>query len=554
MDSGSGNAVGFGRRSDHIRRLASEELDLLVVGGGITGAGIALDAAVRGLRVGLLDRADFAAGTSMRSTKLVHGGLRYLAQYEFGLTHEALTERAVLRALAPELVRWLPFVIPSYHSLFEFAKLFAGLWLYDALAIHRTPNRHQVLTRGRLLKLAPGLRREGLIAGYVYSDCGTDDVRLTLEVLRTAATRGVALANHAEVTAVTKSTDGKANGVAAVDRETGEEFTIRAKQVVLAGGVWADGLARLADPDAPRLVRPAKGVHLVVERERFGHDCALFLPTMLDDRLVFVIPWQGATLIGTTDTDYEGSLEAPEATAGDIAYLLGAINRVFPEAGLEPSDVVSVQAGLRPLVSAGDGSTSKLSRHDRIIERPSGVITVAGGKLTTYRKMAERVVDLAQRRQREAGSAVPASRCLTDQVPLGAFAPGPAVDSPALAALSDSTREHLRKSYGANAAAVAAVVAEQPGLGEGLLPERPWLKAEVVYAARHEMARSVADVLARRTHVVQLTRDQGRAISLEVARLLAAELGWSEERVASEVARFAAEVRQFDPRRAVAEA
>ena len=544
-----GSALTLGRRADHLERLRREDFDLLVVGGGITGAGIALDAASRGLRVGLLEKSDFAAGTSSRSTKLVHGGLRYLAQLEFALTHEALTERYILRDLAPGLVEWLPFVLPIFGSVFELGKLSVGLWLYDALAAMRAPNLHRRLGRQKILELAPGLRQDGLLGGFVYSDCRTDDVRLTLEVLRTAVGQGATIANYAEVSGFVKdgAEPGKVIGVEVVDRHSGESFTVRGRKVVLAGGVWLDRLLKLDDRAAPPRIRPAKGVHLVVPRDRLGFDVALFLPTAPDGRLVFVIPWQGATLIGTTDTDYEGPLEAPLATAEDVTYLLESVNRAFPDARLRPSDVVSLQAGLRPLVGAGSGATTRASREDRIFETPSGLIAIAGGKLTTYRRMAQRVVDLAVRRLREAGHRVAEIVCLTDRIPLGAFAPGPTRSMPDLDALPAETRDHLRRAYGDHAATIAAIARERPDLAERIVPGLPYVKAEVIYAARHEMAQTVADALARRAHVVQLDRGQGRSAAAEVARLMGQELDWDETRTSAEATRFEEDVRQFSP-------
>lgn len=539
-----GQALSFGQRSDHIDRLRTEVFDLLVVGGGITGAGVALDAASRGLSVGLVDKGDFANGTSSRSTKLIHGGLRYLAQLEFALTHEALTERAVLKDLAPDLVDWLPFVLPVYRSLFNMAQLYAGLWLYDLLAVMRTPSVHRCLGRAGLLKISPDLSTDGLIGGYVYSDCRTDDVRLTVEVLRTAIDRGAATANYVQVEGFPKER-GKAIGLEVTDLRSGESFAVRGRKTILAGGVWVDRLLKMDDPGALPHVRPAKGVHLVVPKSRLDTDVALFLPTARDGRLVFVIPWQGVSLIGTTDTEYDGSLETPFATLQDVDYLLESVNVAFPKAKLERSDVVSVQAGLRPLISEKPGDTTKLSREDKLFETGSGLIAIAGGKLTTYRKMAERAVDLASRRLREEGVAIPKVVCQTDRIGLGAFAPGPQLELPDLTA---DLSQYLRRSYGVNAAAIAAIARERPELAERIVPGLPAIGAEVVYAVRHEMAQTVLDVLARRAHVVQLDRDQSRSAAVKVAGLIARELGWSEEQTAAEARRFEEDVKQFSPR------
>lgn len=546
--------LALGTRAAHLERLRAGELDLLVVGGGITGSGIALDAAARGLKVGLIDKGDFAGGTSSRSTKLVHGGLRYLAQYEFALTHEALTERYILASLAPSLVEWLPFVLPVYNNPIMLARMFAGLWLYDLLAGMRTPTLHRQLTKGALLKLAPSLNPQGLLGGYIYSDCRTDDVRVTLEVLRTAVDRQAAIANHVAAVGFLKTPEGKIAGVAARDTIASESFEIRAKKVVVAGGVWIDRLLQLDDPTAPSKVRPAKGVHLVVPRDRLPLDEAYFLDTAPDGRLVFVIPWEGASLIGTTDTDYDGSLEAPFATAADVDYLLASANKAFPDARLTRDDLLSVQAGLRPLIKAGapgGKAADQISREDKIFEQSSGLIAIAGGKLTTYRKMAQRTVDLVLRRLIEAGAPVKSVVCPTDRIGLGAFAPRPAAPKLAGTAypeLTDELEVYLRRTYGANAAAVVAIASERPELWQRIEPDTPSILAEVVFAARYDLAASIGDVLIRRTHVVQVSRGQGRAVAGVVAGLLAGELCWSPARVEAELASFTEELRQFSPR------
>ena len=543
--AGAQPAQSLGDRASVVQRLSSEQFDVVVVGGGITGAGIALDCVARGLKVALVDKSDFAIGTSSRSTKLVHGGLRYLAQYQFKVTHEALTERYVLEQLAPGLVEWTPFVLPMYGSILEMGKVGIGLIMYDTLAGMRTPNPHRRVSKDELLEMAPGIGQEKLLGAYVYSDCRTDDVRLTIEVLKTAAARGAAIVNHCEVTGFVKVA-GKARGVTVRDRRSGADLTVKAHHVVLATGVWVDNLLRLDDPNAPRCVRPAKGVHLVVERARFGFDVALFLPTAPDGRLVFVVPWQDSTLIGTTDTDYDESIDEPLATLEDCQYLLTSTNNAFPDAHLGLDDIVSVQAGLRPLVSAGGGSTTKISREDRIFETASGVVAIAGGKLTTYRKMAERATDLLAKRCVEDGqlSAVPV--CATDRIGIGAFAPGP---TPAadFGTLPADVVDHLRKRYGQAAGEVAAIAAERPELAERIVPALPNLLAEIAFAARTELAQTLADVLVRRTHIAQLTRDQGRSVARRVAGVLARELGWSSEAVTRELAALEVELKQYTP-------
>ena len=380
-----------------LERLRREHFDVLVVGGGITGAGVAWDAAARGLRVGLIERADFAGGTSSRSSKLIHGGLRYLAQGRVVLTREAVQERGRLQRLAPHLVDLLPFAFPIFNGPPERLKLAAGLWLYDAFAAGSGAPRHSWLGREETLAAIPGLRQDGLSGAFLYRDARTDDARMVLEVLHAAAGAGAAVANYLSMEGLL-SVKGRAAGVGALDRLSGETMEVQARVVVLATGVWLD---RVAPPTGRGVrVRPAKGVHLFLSPGHVPQETALYLSTTRDRRLVFVIPWLGRTMIGTTDTAYEGDLASPRATAGDVHYLLDAVNAAFPGAGLGTADVLSSQAGLRPLISDGDegGSTAGLSREDRVFETEAGAIAIAGGKLTTFRRMAEKVVDLALRR------------------------------------------------------------------------------------------------------------------------------------------------------------
>jgi glycerol-3-phosphate dehydrogenase len=558
MDTSSvASFASLGSRRAQLERLRSEAFDVVVVGGGISGAGVAWDAAARGLRVALVERADFAAGTSSRSSKLIHGGLRYLAQGHVGLTREAVQERGILARLAPHLVELLPFAFPIFHGLPERAKLAAGLWLYDAFAAGSGAPRHRWQDRQATLALAPGLDHTRLSGGFIYPDARTDDARLVVEVLRAAVARGAVIANYVAMQGLLVA-KGRAVGIAAEDRLAGTPLEISGRVVVLATGVWLDQV--LPPRDGPRL-RPAKGVHLFLPADAFPQEAALYLPTAPDGRLIFVIPWHGRTMIGTTDTDYRGDLEAPRATREDVEYLLEAANRAFPALHLTPEQVLATQAGLRPLVAAGDGSngsTASLSREDRLFETEHGVVAIAGGKLTTFRRMAQKVVDLVARRLGGPRGAGPSP---TAQLPLAGFATP--LDRAAFAAWREQALREVRDEararrarliarYGAGYPEVEQLIAEDPSLGEPLVPGLPILRAEALFAVRHEQAATVADVLAQRLRLALLAPDHGRSAAGLVAAMLAREHGWSEtERDAAQAA-YAQYAAQFEVPRGAA--
>ncbi|HKC88986.1 MAG TPA: glycerol-3-phosphate dehydrogenase/oxidase, partial [Blastocatellia bacterium] len=396
-------------RRESLSRFAEEVFDVLIIGGGITGAGLALDAALRGLRVALAEKRDFAAGASSRSTKLIHGGLRYLEHFDFALVREGLRERAILARNAPRLARPFPFVIPIYanrrRNYDSPLKMRLGLLLYDLLAGRRNFARHRRLNRSEALTLAPQLDRRGLKGAFLYYDAVTNDSRLVIEVIKTARKRGAEIANYTRVAGFIKDGDGKIEGARLRDELTGGEIECRARIVINATGVWMEDLIRLDGQAANGLnkrLRPAKGVHLTVPADRLRVDAAWLIPSLTSHRFYFVVPWEGRVNIGTTDTDYSGDKDHPHAEPEEVNEILGAINAYFPEARLEPSDVISSWAGLRPLITdPRAGATSEVSRKEEIIESDDGLISIGGGKLTTYRLMAERGIDLAARRLNE---------------------------------------------------------------------------------------------------------------------------------------------------------
>ncbi len=473
--------------------------DLLVLGGGITGAGVALDATLRGLRVALIDKGDFASGTSSVSSKLVHGGLRYLEHGDFRLVYEALHERRLLLHNAPHLVQPLRFLLPFYRGArVPSWKWRLGLLLYDLLAGRGNIRRSRGLSRLRLLEGMPDLRREGLFGGAEYFDAQMDDARLCIEVLRTAWHHGASIANYVEASAF-EQREGHITGVRAVDRVGGQEFTIAARQILNATGPWVDEVCRLAgDNEAPRL-RPTKGVHLVLGDR--GLDSALLLLHPRDGRVFFVIPWLGKTLVGTTDTEEDHTPDHLSVTPDDIAYLVEGFNHHF-RTPLGPHDLLAHFVGVRPLLRSRPGEPSARSREYRLFASPSGLLSVAGGKYTTYRHMAEVITDAIVTRlglhRREHTSRLPLSG--TPLEPWPTFR-GRTIAGLQREGLSEAAAWHLVHRYGRHAEDVMEYVRRTPELAQPIHPEEPDLCAELLYQRDNEMALFPADFLLRRTRV-----------------------------------------------------
>jgi glycerol-3-phosphate dehydrogenase len=562
------------------------EVDLLVIGGGITGAGVARDAARRGLRVVLVEMQDLASGTSSRSSKLVHGGLRYLQQYEFGLVFESVSERRVLSRIAPHLVHPLGFLFPVYErDELQLWKVNAGMWLYDVLALFRSHKLHRTLRRGRLAEVEPTLSQDELVGAPLYWDASTDDARLTLETALDAVAHGASVVPWCRAAAYRRDADGRLDSVEVVDELTGERRRIRAARVANCTGPWTDATLSLEgtglSPDAPRLLRRTKGVHAVVRRTALPVEHAIVMVHPRDRRVLFAIPWGDRTYLGTTDTDYEGDPNDVAAELPDIDYLLEATAAYFPGHPLGYDDVVATWAGVRPLVAPpapgadapGAGvDESQVSREHTIREGDDGVITVAGGKLTTYRKMAQEIVDLVVRGLLAEGKVDRGAlaRPPTDRVPL----PGadgwpeaePGEDDDPLARIarraveagrgqvSPELARHLAATYGTRAPDLADRCAREPELARPLCPGRPEVLAQVDHAVDAELATRLVDVLIRRTQLFFRDPDQGLGAVDQIARRMAGRLGWDDTRREDEVARYQQEVaRARRWRRALAE-
>ncbi len=494
---------------EQVRRGA--DWDIIIVGGGATGLGTAVDAAARGYRTLLLEQWDFAKGTSSRSTKLVHGGVRYLQQGNVSLVMESLKERGVLRNNAPHLVRDLPFVVPSY-DWWETPFYGIGMRVYDVLAGRYGFGGSRTLSKAETIEALPTIETEGLRGGVRYHDGQFDDARLAINLARTAADQGACLLNYAQVTALHKADGVIVSGVRALDRESDEHFEAQAKVVVNATGAWSDALRRLDEPEAPRMIRPSQGIHLVLHRSFLPGDSAIMVPQTKDGRVLFAIPWHDTVVVGTTDTPVHEIPLEPRARPEEIDFVLDHA-REYLAIDPDRADVKSVFAGIRPLVSPGDGGTASISRDHTLHVGDSGLVTIAGGKWTTYRKMAEDVVDHAS-----VIGGLPARPCQTETLPIhGARAPS----------------ESRLWYYGADEDQVRSLMDQ--GHERLVHQALPLTEAEVLFAVREEMARTVEDVLARRSRMLLFDAQASKDAAPAVARIMAGELGrdgaWADARV-----------------------
>jgi len=536
------------------QRLATEQFDVLVVGGGITGLGVALDAASRGLRTALVERHDFASGTSSKSSKLIHGGLRYLQQGEVRLVYEALYERQRLRRNAPHLVSLLPFLLPiltkdGLVSRKIARALGSALWMYDITGGARIGKIHRRLRKQKALAHMPTMPSQRLASAYIYYDAQADDARLCITMARSAADHGAAVINQCAVTNILRSDSGQASGVSVLC--DGEQFDVRAHVVVNAAGVWTDAVRTLEEGIDPDTIRPAKGVHVTVPWEKVRNDIAVIIPVPKDKRSLFVVPWgpkpDGTfthTYVGTTDTDYQGPVDDPQCTKDDIEYVLRALNASVTT-DITADDVTGVWAGLRPLVkqvNAEEGTgkggkaarTADLSRRHLVFTGDSGIITVTGGKLTTYREMAQDTVDAALKvlEKNSTTTSTSIKKCRTKNLKLhGARGyKEPRVEG--------SAEAHLAHRYGSDVNLIQELITANPQLSEALIPGLPYIKAEAIYSVVHEMALTLDDILSRRTRALLFDREATRIAAKSVAELVAPFARWDEQRIEQEVHAF----------------
>ena len=537
--------------------------DLVVVGGGITGAGVARDAALRGLRVALFEKTDYGAGTSSKSSKLIHGGLRYLEHGEIALVFESVSERRVQSRVAPHLVVPMPFLVPIYKGdRVGLETMNIGLWIYDGLALFRSPGLHKTHRGEAAHRIEPRLRQDGLRGAIEYYDCVTDDARLVLENLLDAEQAGALCKNHTEVIQLERRR-GTVSAVVVRDGRTGRLERIETRSVVIAAGPWTDRVADALDVGMERaILRPTKGVHLVFERAVLPLERAITVISPIDGRVMFAIPWRGRIVLGTTDTDFAGSPDQVWAEPADAAYLCDSANKTFPGAHFSPDKVIATWAGLRPLIHEEAETASDVSREHQIYVRDDGVVIVAGGKLTTYRLMAKQTVQAALSWLRDTGSDVFEGRTVvrsdTRDRPLpgarGLSQPGPggvarlADELAARHDLAAGTAQHLASVYGSRAALVIDLMKRDLRLAQPMQRDLPYLWAEVTFAVLHEHARTVDDVLARRVPLLLLGLDQGLDVAPRTAELMGDLLDWSAEERARELAHYAetvAESRRF---------
>ncbi len=535
-----------------------DQVDLVVVGGGIAGAGIARDASRRGLRVALFDQNDIAFGTSSRSSKLIHGGLRYLESYEFSMVFESVSERRIVMELAPHLVNPLAFLFPVYQGARQnLWTINAGMWLYQGLSLFRSPKTHRTLKPKDVAQEEPVLKQEGLQGAAVYYDCSTDDARLTLENALDATEQGAVVVNWARVDAFMKDDHGRVSGVVVKNSRDGSLKEVAAHAVINATGPWTDEVLAMSGPRTGKLLRPTKGVHVVVSAEKLPVKHAVVLAHPTDERVLFAMPWGDRTYVGTTDTDWDGSPGEEHATLADVDYLIAAANEHFPGREITYDDVISTWAGLRPLVAPdpdiGEVSESKVSREHHIVVGEDGLITIAGGKLTTYRKMAKETVDTAVQLLK-----------LTDKLPQDLHSgqtfkhplPGAVgwpedddhdkvaaeVGKMAEGSLSDEVCRHLTDNYGMRAIEIAKRCVGDPSQCKPIIEGRLEVMGQVDWAVKEEFAASVADVMIRRTQMFYRDYDQGLGVIDKVATRMASLIGWSDEEKQRHIEHYRARV------------
>lgn len=536
-------------------------VDLLVIGGGINGAGIARDASRRGLKVALVEMNDLASGTSSASSKLVHGGIRYLEQLEFSLVFEAVSERRILMDIAPHMVNPLGFLFPVYKGARRaLTTINAGMWLYEGLSLFRSPKRHRTLSVKDIAQEEPLLKRDDLKGAPLYYDCSTDDARLTLENAIDAAHTGAVIATYAKVVAFERAPDSsRVIGAVIEDTLSGARKTIRASAIINATGPWTDKLLQLSNQDKPlthgELLRPTKGVHLVVDREKLPVNNAVVCFHPEDGRVLFAIPWGERTYVGTTDTDYKGDPGLVAADLDDVDYLIEVSNMYFPSHQITRDDVISTWAGLRPLIRPinKDGvNESAVSReHQIMVGQEDGIISIAGGKLTTYRRMSQEVVEMAVKLLRLSGKlpSHPLFDANTDREPLPGAQGWPADDDHERVArqvkevggesITLETARHLSNNYGMKAMEIARAARHDAALAQPLIPDRPEIMAQVDWAVQQELAATVTDVMERRTQLFYRAWDQGLAASQAVATRMQTLLGWSEQEREKHLADYA---------------
>jgi glycerol-3-phosphate dehydrogenase len=526
-------------REANLEQMKGGLFDVIVIGGGITGAGIARDAAIRGLSVVLVEKGDFASGTSSRSARMIHGGLRYLAHRQFRLVLSACAERNRLGKLAPRLVRPIAFTFPVYwHSTNSLLKIRLGMWLYYFLGLFRNIKRHRILNPAQTARLEPILPQQGLVGAAHYYDCLVDDARLTLATIQSAYQHGALVANYAQVSGLLKE-NGKVSGIQVLDRLSGETFTVRARATVNATGVWVDQVRHMDDSDAEEIIRANRGSHLVLPREKLNIQSAVAFIGADNNRAIYAVPWEETCIVGTTDVDHSGDLDEVTVTTQEVESLLNSTNFMFPGANLRLDDIISTFAGLRPLIDEKGKTPYQVSRDHQIIESQAGLISIAGGKLTTYRRMAEDLVDLVSERLEEGFGIRAAQNNKSDQVSLtdASFDPESKLAELAEAYpnVDHDVLRHLVHTYGTDCSIVLAPIGDNDQMTHRIVSGLPYIRAEIPYMIAYEMAVTLNDLLIRRTHIIHEDRDQGLGCAPDVALMMAQYLGWDSAEIKRQI-------------------
>lgn len=534
-------------REQNIRTLKTERFDVLVIGGGITGAGIVRDAVLRGFKTALIEKDDFAAGTSTKSSKLVHGGFRYLKQMAFGLVHEALVERKILMDIAPHIVHPTKCLLPIYENSAEPPFLIhMGMWMYDILAFTKNIGRHRMVSAKELAILEPELRQEGLKKGAEYYDCKEDDFRLVMATIQSAAQHGATIANYIKAKEIIRE-NGKIAGILAENRLTGESVPIKARVIANATGPWSDEIRSALFNEHDPHVRTTKGVHLIVKHSDLPITRAFMQFAIQDKRPIFAVPWKTLVLLGTTDTDYAGNLDRIYTERSDVDYLLESFNYYFPKANLNDDKILSAFAGLRPLLREEGKSASEVTREHAIFEAPENFFSIIGGKLTTYRVMAKDMVHRLSRRLERSFSVSPKNpHCITDKVPLygGGISNYETFRQEWVGRLvrenhfDHDIAEHFVESFGTRIPDVLKAVDATPDGRERIHPNLPHVWGELTYALEHGMTLALDDFLIRRTHIFSLEKHQGLDVYPGIADRLQARLGWSEDEKQKQIDRL----------------
>jgi glycerol-3-phosphate dehydrogenase len=515
--------------------MKSQQFDVIVIGGGITGAGIARDAALRGLSVALIEKGDFASGTSSKSARMVHGGFRYLEQFQFGLVINSCAERRKLLNIAPRLVRPAAFVFPVYHrAKNSLAKINLGMWLYEFLALFRNVKRHRIMPPEEVRASEPAILQKELDGAIRYYDCLADDARLTLATIKAAHMLGAIVANYVEVTNFIKE-NSKVVGVEARDVLSGQPISIRGKVVANATGVWVDKIRIMDDPKAEMYVRANRGSHIILPRERVPINDVVIFTSTDGKRGMYAVPWGNTVIVGTTDLDHTGDLDDVHATSEETQSMLAAVNQIFPDAHMTANDIISTYAGLRPLLGGKEITAYQASRDHEILDSPSGLMSITGGKLTAHRKMAEDMVDQIMRKLNTEGYALKAQSMSSSESPIV----DPTFDTDVACSqiltkypkFSQDILSHLVNTHGSDAETILTIANENKSMAQPLITERPYIYAEIPYAIQYEMAITLSDFLVRRTHIIYESKDQGLSVAQSVAQIMGRYLEWDADQV-----------------------